>query len=84
MKAFDQGCVIRVTVSAAEVYAFSRQWPCFGDSRALSFTFDKRNGDLVDIHGDHGMDESGVSALADDARDYGIKRLNLEAVSVSR
>ena len=71
MRRFNQGAYIRVTVSENEVSDFARRWPCFGDVRPLSFTFEASNGDLVEVHGDNGMDESGVAALADDAYEYG-------------
>ncbi len=77
MRVYGQGAYFRVTVSEREVYRFARRWPCFGDSRALSFTFDTRNGDLVDVSGHAGMDGNGVAALADDAKAYGAERLKL-------
>lgn len=73
MLRFNQGAFVRVTVSADDVAGFARRWPCFGDIRGLSFTFQRSNGDLVDLHGDHGMDPAGVSALADDAKAYAAK-----------
>jgi hypothetical protein len=81
MRCFNQGAFVRVTVSEREVYEFARRWPCFGDRRALSFTFDTRNGDLVDLSGDSGMDESGVLALAEDAQNYAAKRLNIPSLA---
>ncbi len=71
MRKYNQGAFVRVTVSESEAYAFAQRWPGSGlGDRGLSFTFDKSNGDLVDLHGDEGADESAVSALADDAKDY--------------
>jgi hypothetical protein len=75
MRAFDQGALMRVTVSAAEVYSFAQTWPCFGPCRALSFVFDREYGDLLDLHGDSGMDDHGVLALAEDAYAYGLTRI---------
>ena len=79
MRVFDQGALYRVTVSESEVYDFGVRWPCYGPYRALSFTFDKHNGDLVDVAGDTSQnDQGGILALCDDAKRYGAKRLGLE------
>ena len=78
MKAFDNGSLFTVTVSRNEVIDFACHWPCFGAAPAMSFQFDKRTGDLVDLHGDQNSDGHGVSALADDAKRYGAKRLGLD------
>lgn len=75
MRVFDQGSFYRVTVSRAEVEAFARRWPCFGRVRAVWFEFDRRNGDLVDLCGDRGMDGAGVAALSRDAQSYGLARI---------
>jgi hypothetical protein len=81
MRAFDQGSVFRVTVSEGEAYAFSRQWPASGlGDCGLSFTFERANGDLVDVSGDAGASGGAVLALADDAREYGAKRLGLSLI----
>lgn len=77
MRAFDCGCYFRVAVSAPEVCAFKRQFPCSGlPSRGVSFTFDKR-GNLVDLHPSN-LDGEGAVALSQDAQTYGRKRLGLE------
>lgn len=76
MRYQDNGCFHSVYVSKREVYDFARRWPCFGKVRALWFQFDKRNGDLVDLTGDAGMDGNGVAALADDAKAYAATKLN--------
>jgi len=82
MRAFDQGSAFRVTVSGVEVRAWKRTFPCSGvPSRGVSFTFDKRNGDLVDIFPDN-FDGEGAVALCDDARAYGTHRLNLTCANV--
>ena len=47
----------------------------------MSFTFDARSGDLVDLHGDSPSNDGyGVSCLADDAREYAAKRLGLDSL----
>jgi len=71
---------VRVTVSEGEVYDFGVRWPCFGPYTPFSFTFDKRNGDLVDMAGDKPgrHDEAGVLALSEDAWMYACKRLKLD------
>jgi hypothetical protein len=80
MRAYDQGCYYRVCVSEREVYEWKRSWPCSGlPDAAISFTFDKGNGDLVDLHPDlSGSTYDAACALADDAQAYGRKRLGLE------
>jgi hypothetical protein len=78
MRAFSQGVFFRVTVSGPEVRAFKRTWPCSGlPSRGVSFTFDTRNGDLVDIFPDN-LDGAGAVALSQDAQNYGRRKLGLE------
>ena len=77
MRAYDNGCFFTVSVSEREVSDFAARWPCFGDSRAIWFQFDKRSGDLVDMQSDDGMDGGGVGALADDAKAYGARKLRL-------
>lgn len=80
MRAHDHGAFVRVTVSENEVDDFADHWPCFGVRRALSFTYDKKSGDLVDLLGDDGMDEAGVLALSHDASNYAAKRLGIDAL----
>ena len=67
-----------VTVSKREVEKFAARWPCFGAVRAMWFAFD-RQGDLVDLGNHEGMDEAGVSALADDAKEYLTRKLEQRA-----
>lgn len=81
MRVYDQGCFVRVTVSEREVYDFSRTFPCSGlPDRSVSFTFDKRNGDLVDLF-PYNLDGDGVVALSRDAQNYAAKRLNLPSLA---
>ena len=79
MRAFDQGSLYRVTVSADEVYDFKKTWPCSGlsSSHGISFVFDKRNGDLVEVYHPGSEDGSALLALSQDAQAYGRKRLRL-------
>ena len=83
MKFFDNGSLYTVTVERREVEVFAESWPCSGlRDRAISFCFDKGNGDLIDLtpYGvDDGADGSAVSALAQGAGDYGRRRLKLAA-----
>lgn len=77
MKYFDNGGFFTVQYTQRDVENFAERWPCFGKRRSISFQFDKRNGDLVDIMpsgADRDMDPSGVAALADDAKQYGIRK----------
>jgi hypothetical protein len=76
MRAYDQGAFYCVTVSEREVDEFNRRWPCSSLTGHQSFTFDKRNGDLVDREGNG--DGSEAVALSNDAQAYGAKRLKLE------
>lgn len=68
MKYHDNGSLYSVNISAREVEEFASRWPCYGPRRAIWAQFDKRNGDIVDLAGDRGMDGSGVSALLQDAQ----------------
>jgi hypothetical protein len=84
MKFYSQGAFFRVTVSENEISNFGRTWPCsdFRHGDRASFTFDRINGDLVDLRVTHShagtveRDKADVSALADDAKAYGLKRLS--------
>jgi hypothetical protein len=68
MRYRDNGSLYSVNISAREVEDFAARWPCFGSRRAIWAQFEKRNGDLVDLQGDSGMDQSGVLALLQDAQ----------------
>lgn len=69
MRYRDNGSLYSVNISAQDVEVFAQRWPCFGRCRAIWAQFDKRNGDLVDLEGDAGMDGSGVLALLQDAQE---------------
>lgn len=74
MRITDQGSLYIVCVSRAEVEQFKRRWPCSGlPDRAIRFQFDKRNGDLVDLH-PYDVDGEAVAALAMDAQAEYIRR----------
>lgn len=71
------GTETTVCVTWADCREFAARWPCFGDPRPLTFTFDSR-GDLVDIVGTTGgLDPAGVSALCDDAKRFATDRLSM-------
>lgn len=77
MRYHDLGAFYRVTVSAAEVEAFSRRWPGSGLSGRYAFTFDHRSGDLIDVDGAE-YDGPDLLALSHDAQAYGAwKRLGV-------
>jgi hypothetical protein len=62
----------RITFTPSHLEAFARVWPGFrsdpdSDLAPLSFEFDS-GGDLVDVEGDSGLDESAVLALSHDAQ----------------
>jgi hypothetical protein len=81
MKYRDLGSAYNVSVSRAEVEAFKRQYPCSGlPDKAITFQFDARNGDLVDIWPDSSkFDGSGLLALSQDAQAYGRERIDINA-----
>lgn len=76
-----RGDFFRVTVSSAEVFDFSRRWPGSGmaDKAGFGAEFNADTGDLVDLDGwpatdeANDVDQSALSALIDDMRDYGMK-----------
>lgn len=74
MRVYDQGAFIRVTCDQWDVDAFNRTWPCSSIRGRVSFTFDARNGDLVDLW-PSSLDGPEVCALAEDAQNYAAKRL---------
>lgn len=77
MKAIDNGCFYSVRVSRQGVSDFKDRWPCSTlPDRSVWFQFDKRNGDLVDMHPSD-MDGSDVLALSQDAQAYGKQILKL-------
>lgn len=82
MKAFDNGAFYSVQVSRHEVSAFNRQWPCSQlPDCAITFEFDKRNGDLVDIRAGRNtskVDGPEAVALSNDAQAFGRARFELE------
>jgi hypothetical protein len=75
MKMIDNGCFYSVRVSAADVSSFNATWPCSNiPERSITFKFDRRNGDLVDIHPDSSnLDGDALVALTQDAREYAEK-----------
>ena len=74
MRVYDQGAFIRVTCDQWDVYDFNAKWPCSSIRGRVSFTFDSRNGDLVDLW-PSSLDGPEVCALAEDAQNYAAKRL---------
>ena len=79
MKVFDNGSSYAVTVSRREVEQFTTRWPCCSLPQcAITFHFDKRNGDLVDITPNRIVNRVNgpeAAALSEDAQKYGEKRL---------
>jgi hypothetical protein len=84
MRVQDHGSSFTVHIEAGAVYEFSKTWPCSGlVERFVEFTFDKRNGDLVDSNDSThqpGADGGALVALADDAMAYGIRTLKLKSL----
>ena len=62
---------VTVKVSADEVVAFGRMWPCSGlVYRPVTFVFDDCTGDLLDTDADRHQpdaDPSAITALSEDA-----------------
>src|SRR5262245_35488043 len=83
MRVYDNGSFYSVSVSRSEVETFKDRWPCSGlPDRGVTFQFDKRNGDLVDItpyRYAHLFDGDAALALCEDAQTYGRKKLGLGA-----
>ena len=78
MRAFDNGCLYSVMVSRAEVKEFKDTWPCSTlPDAAITFQYDKRNGDLVDITPYRVVNGDDANALSQDAQAYGRKRLKI-------
>ena len=82
MQCFNNGAEFTVTVLAREVYEFAMTWPCSGLNRdkPVTFCFEKATGDLIDSNDRRNhpnADGAALCALADDAKAYGAKRLNL-------
>ena len=79
MQYFDNGSLFTVTVTTREVEEFRSSWPCSGlRSAPVTFQFHKRGGDLIDSNDaqKHPYAEaSAISALMDDAKAYGFKRM---------
>lgn len=64
---FDGGAFVRVSMSARDVAAFKSQWPASGlPDRSITFEFDKRNGDLVDMTPSN-VDGPAALAMSEDA-----------------
>jgi hypothetical protein len=77
MKTYDNGCFYTVTMSAREVAEFNSSWPCSTiPERPIWFQFHKSSGDLVDTSNNlRDVDGYELSALAEDCRNYGAKKL---------
>lgn len=75
MKFWSNGSAYTVECTAADVSMFASAWPCFGETKAIWFQFDRHNGDLIDMGDSSGMDEQGVVALSHDAQKYGLEKL---------
>ena len=76
MRAYNQGCHVRVTVSERDIAAFKRAWPCSGlPERSVGFLFDARNGDLIDIW-PSSVDGEAALALSYAAQNYAAAKLD--------
>ncbi len=83
MRVRSQGAFFSVSVSRIEVENFKRHWPCSNlPDRAVTFQFDKRNGDLVDIWPYRyaaQFDGPAAVALSHDAQECGQKHLKSQS-----
>ena len=77
MRVYNQGSEYRVTCSADDVRGFNATWPCSGLHNAVSFTFHKSTGDMVDVHHPGSNDGEALAALSRDAQAYGRNRLGI-------
>lgn len=81
MRFFDQGSHYSVVVTEMDIDRFNDSWPAseLRGLRGVTFQFEKRNGDLVDIEYRNGdseqWDGSALVALSEDAQKYGESRL---------
>lgn len=79
----DLGSLYSVSVSGAMVREWIQRWPASGlhGLKGVTFEFDKRNGDLVDVRYRNGnaekWDGPALVALSEDAQAVGRKRLGL-------
>ena len=83
MRVYDNGSYFTVAVYASEVRAFNAGWPgsSLPGDRSISFQFEKRSGDLVEImpyDAASEVDGPEATALCEDARNFGCERLGLK------
>ena len=75
MRTFDNGSLFSVQVYAHEVGEFKRSFPCSGlRTQTITFQFDKKNGDLVDVH-PNDVEGPGALALSHTAQAHGLRKL---------
>ena len=60
---------VTVTFESADVAQFARAWPCFDGPECVSFTFQRSNGDLVDMEPTD-WDGGAAVAMSEDAWAY--------------
>lgn len=76
----DLGAFVAVSMSARDVQDFKSRWPASGlPSRSVTFHFDKRNGDLVDITpaaASRAFDNEAAVALSQDAWEHYAQKKN--------
>lgn len=83
MRATDLGADFNVSVSEDDICRFRRGWPAsgLGGLRGVTFQFEKRSGDLVDIWFKNGnaerWDGPALVALSEAAQRYGEQRLRM-------
>ena len=78
MKATNKGALMAVAVSRIEVESFKRRWPCSTlPDRAITFYFDRLNGDIVDILPYGVSDGPDLLALSLDAQAFGVGELRI-------
>jgi hypothetical protein len=88
MRCTQLGSAFNVAVGEADIQAFNRSWP--GSNlrglRGVTFQFDARSGDLIDIWYRNGdadrWDGPALAALSEDAQQYGYHRIQSETRKV--
>jgi hypothetical protein len=74
------GTSFTAVLEPAEVNEWALAWPCFGRTdKPLEAQYDARNGDLLDVDGDDGLEERGVVALLEDVLLAAALRLKLDS-----
>ena len=75
------GDSVSVRVSRWEVNSFAEDWPCCNlPDRAITFRFDRKSGDLVDVFGAPSTELycGELEALCEDAKKFAAEKIKLQ------